>query len=110
MSIKNYLLAIFLCLNVTSVYGGWTENWTGEIKWINVLEDGTAYIFIDDPRQGPSITFHCANNIVYLGTKNVEPNKSMLSLAMTVYATNKTIRFGIRGTADSCEAGYISAR
>ncbi len=90
--------------------GNWTENWTGEIKWVNVLEDGSAYIFIDNPREGPGSSFPCSANIVHLGTKNLEVNKSLLSVALTVYAAQKFIRFGIRGTGDSCEVGYISAR
>ncbi len=106
---KIHLLVSIIMLSISSSYA--TEHWTGEIKWINVDENGIAYIYINNPRGSSSPTFNCgSHNIVYLGAKNVEVNKSLLSLAMTVYATSKTIRFGVRGSGDSCETPYISAR
>lgn len=103
------LLSIFLFTVSFQAFA--IENWTGEVKWVNVDENGSAYIFIDNPRSGPKSNFTCGNhNIVYLGTRNRPANSAFLSQALMVYTTGNTIRFGIRGNGDSCEATYISAR
>ena len=105
---KKILLAgvVFFMIVSSNVYA----DWTGEIKWINVKENGSAYIFIDNPRE-PSETFNCgAYNVVHLGAIGQPVNSSLLALAMTVYTTGKTIRFNTIGTGDSCRLNYISAR
>jgi len=87
------------------------EHWTGEVKWVNVDENGAAYMFINNPRIGPKSSFSCGqDNIVYLGKKGEAANQAFLSQVLMVYAANKTIRFGVRGSGDSCETFYISAR
>ena len=107
---KQLLVAVFLFVAFIGRASA-VEGWTGEIKWINVDEQGAAYIFIDNPRDGPKPAMTCGQyDIVYLGTKNQPANPALLSQALMIYSTGKTIRFAVRGTGDSCEAPYLSAR
>ncbi|MEZ8822891.1 hypothetical protein AB6E04_00935 [Vibrio amylolyticus] len=89
-----------------------SEHWTGEVKWVNVDENCSAYIFIDNPRSGTSgETFGCGNhNIVYLGKKGLPANSAFLSQALMVYSSQKTVRFGVRRVSGHCETSYLSAR
>ena len=97
---------IFLCGHVYA-----TEHWSAEVGKITILENKTAYIIVSNPRNGPSSAspFSCTQNAVYLGVKNTPVGKEYLSQVMMVYATGKALRFGVRGTGDSCEAEYVTA-
>ena len=107
-------ILIFIVLIISSTLVFADEHWTGEIKWINVDENGSSYIFIDNPRSpngAGSSNFNCGEtNIVYLGKKNLPTNNALLSQALMVYSSNKTIRFGVRRVGGYCETFYISAR
>ena len=71
---KQLLVAVFLFVAFIGRASA-VEGWTGEIKWINVDEQGAAYIFIDNPRDGPKPAMTCGQyDIVYLGTKNQPVN------------------------------------
>jgi hypothetical protein len=87
-----------------------SENWSGEIEKLTVYESGSAMLIVSNPRNGPSsASFGCTQNVVYLGVKDTAVNNAFLSQALTIYAANKPMRFGIRGTDNTCEAFYITA-
>ena len=85
------------------------EHWTGEVEKLTVFEDGTAFMIILNPRGGPVGTLNCTQNVVYLGVKNTQAPKELFAQVMTVYAMAKTMRFGVRGSGDACEAYYVTA-
>jgi hypothetical protein len=99
-------LIILLFVNSNSFA---SENWSGEIEKLTVYESGSAMLIVSNPRNGPSSTFGCTQNVVYLGVKDAVANNAFLSQALTIYAANKPMRFGIRGTGSTCEAFYITA-
>ncbi len=106
MRIKRLAVCVLLLL-CDRVYA--TEHWTAEVSRVTVLENQSALIIVSNPRNGPSSTFNCTQGVVHLGVKNTPVTKEYLSQAMLVYAAHKTIRFGVRGTDDSCELEYMTA-
>lgn len=111
MKLKLLTILAFAAFTSTCSYAGWDENWTGEIGKVLVYENESAAIFISNPRNGPSGSMDCQapHNIVYLGIKDIPAPKALLSQAIVVYVSKKTIRFGIRVSGGICEAAYITA-
>lgn len=62
-----------------------------------VFENRSAFVIVSNPRNGPSGSFSCIQNVVHLGAKSLPAPKELLAQAMLVYGAGKTIRFGIRG-------------
>jgi hypothetical protein len=85
------------------------EHWSGETDRVTIFENGSAFMIVANPRGGTAGTFSCTQNVVYLGVKNGEAPKGLLAQVMLMYAMGKTMRFGIRGSGDACEAYYITA-
>lgn len=107
MSAKRIAVCGVVFLLCGHVYA--TEHWSGEVSKITIFENKSAFIIVSNPRNGPSGAFGCTQNVVYLGVKNAPVSKEFLSQVMMAYAAEKTIRFGIRGSGDSCETEYITA-
>ncbi len=107
INMKN--LAVYASILLVSGNSYANENWSGKVEKVTVMEDGSANIIISSPSNGLTGTFNCTQNVVYLGIKSTPANSALLSQALSVYVAGKPIRFGVRGTGDSCEAYYITA-
>ena len=87
------------------------ENWTAEIKWVYVHDNGVAGIYISDPRGAPTgASINCSGGLIYLGKKDVPVNHSFLSIALSAYAAGKEVRFGLTQNNGTCEASYIVSK
>jgi hypothetical protein len=102
--------SVCACLLLLSGPVGATEHWTAEIEQLTVFENKSAFVIVSNPRGGPSGTFNCTQNVVYLGVKNSPVTAEFLSQAMVIYAAGKTMRFGIRGSGTTCETEYVTAQ
>ena len=89
-----------------------TVHWTAKVKWATVKENDSAWVGLAKPSSpNPSTAvWNCTSDIVWLGIKDKPTLKSLLSVALTLYATKKNVRIGVRGSGDHCEAEYLSAR
>lgn len=87
-------------------------HWTAKVKWVSVHESESASIALTAPYAPNPVTaiWECGNGVVALSKKDLPAPKAMLSTALTLYATQKTVRIGVRGTGADCEAWYLSAR
>jgi hypothetical protein len=87
-------------------------HWSAKVKWVTVKEDNSAWVGLDSPyAPNPAgSTWDCSSGIVWLGVKDSPAPRNMLSAALTLYTTQKSVRIGVRGSGANCEAYYLSAR
>lgn len=105
------ILFLMMILVADCVYAVDTH-WSAKVKWVSVNENESANIALTTPyAPNPNTAIWvCSNGIVALSIKNMPAPKNMLSTALTLYATQKTVRLGVRGSGVNCEAWYLSAR
>jgi hypothetical protein len=96
---------VFLVLSAPSFA---QDHWTAELSKLTVFENGSAFMIVSNPRNGTG-TWSCTQNVVHIGVKNAAAPEKLLSQAMMAYVAAKTMRFGVRGTTDSCETNYVTA-
>ena len=111
MKMRFWMLLGFLA-GFSSSAAAQTVNWSTQINEISARENDSALIIVSTPiHPNPSnSTWNCTSNVVHLGVKNSPAPKGMLSMALTAFTTKQSLRIGVRGTGDSCELTYITAR
>ncbi|NOH22392.1 hypothetical protein [Vibrio europaeus] len=87
-------------------------HWTATVNMVTAMENESAWVGLEnlESPNPSSASWNCTNNIVWLSSKDKPSPKAMLSTALTSYSTQKSIRIGVTGSGQSCEARYISAR
>ncbi len=96
-------------LGILASFSTYAVNWTANIKTVTVFPSGKAQIILENlssPNPAGSSPV-CTNNIVLLGNP---ANTSLLSLALTLYTTQKQVRIGVEGSGSNCFASYISSK
>lgn len=103
--LKKILISTLL-LGSTSAYSA--IHWTADVKYITVYPNERAQIILSSPSSpNPAgSTFNCTSNVVTIGNP-VSP--SMLSVALTLYTTNRKVRIGIDSENGNCTATYLTA-
>ena len=99
------LTALFIQLGLVSNVT-FAVAWTAEIENVRVWDTNKAEIFLKNPRNSnPSgQTWNCGSNIVLIGNP-VAP--SLLSLALSSWVANKTVRLNVTGSGAGCRTNYI---
>lgn len=80
-------------------------NWTADIKLLYTYSNGAARIFLDNLRNGPSgqTSTGCNGNGIWLSPiPNETAVDGMLSHALTMYTTKKSVRIAVDGQGNDC--------
>ncbi|KJY76668.1 hypothetical protein TW78_04360 [Vibrio coralliilyticus] len=106
------ILLATLLLATPSLAADDEVHWTATVSMVTAKENESAWVGLknlESPNPS-SATWTCSNNIVWLSSKDKPSPKAMLSTALTLYSTQKSVRIGVTGSGQNCEARYISAR
>lgn len=107
---KFFLLSLFIFSSGSAIAN--QVHWTATVKWVHITDKDTAWIGLTTPSNPnpSSAEWDCANNVVWLKSKDEPAPKGMLSIALTLYATQKSVRIGVKKTEGTCQAFYLTAR
>jgi len=106
---KKCILTILLLSSVHFPAYAALVTWTADIKSITVFPSGKAQIVLTTPTNPNPAgnSWSCPNSIVLLGNP---ANKSLLSLALTNYVSQRPVRIGVDPTSLNaiCQANNLS--
>lgn len=103
-----FILSIII-INFSISNNVFAVGWTVEIEDVRVWSSDKVEIIVANPRSSNPAgrVWGCDYNLILIGDP-VTP--SMLSMALTAYVANKSIRIDVQGAELSCSINYIQTQ